>query len=441
MFAYYFALLLYNKQDMVYLLYNGGTNMRAEILAVGTELLLGQIANTNAQYISSKLPEAGVGVYYHSVVGDNPDRLEDCLKLALKRCDIVITTGGLGPTQDDLTKETISRVCGKKLVLHQESLNDIRNYFSSLGRQMTPNNEKQAYMPEGCIILKNTNGTAPGCIIETGGKIVVMLPGPPAEMKPMFLDYVIPYFKNKGAYSIESVILRVFGIGESAMETKIMDLIDAQTNPTIATYAKEGEVSIRVTASVLKGESADSILIPVVNEIKRRTGDNLYSDKDKTLDAVVAELLTKNNITIGTAESCTGGLISEKLTDIPGISQVFMGGAVTYSNEAKVEYLGVKEQTIKAHGAVSRETASEMAEGIRKRLKTDIGISVTGIAGPGGGTAEKPVGLVYIGLSSESGTVTKELRLSGNRKKIRTITALNVFDLIRRHILKLKIDL
>ncbi|ACL75054.1 competence/damage-inducible protein A [Ruminiclostridium cellulolyticum] len=415
--------------------------MRAEILAVGTELLLGQIANTNAQYISSKLPEAGVGVYYHSVVGDNPDRLEDCLKLALKRCDIVITTGGLGPTQDDLTKETISRVCGKKLVLHQESLNDIRNYFSSLGRQMTPNNEKQAYMPEGCIILKNTNGTAPGCIIETGGKIVVMLPGPPAEMKPMFLDYVIPYFKNKGAYSIESVILRVFGIGESAMETKIMDLIDAQTNPTIATYAKEGEVSIRVTASVLKGESADSILIPVVNEIKRRTGDNLYSDKDKTLDAVVAELLTKNNITIGTAESCTGGLISEKLTDIPGISQVFMGGAVTYSNEAKVEYLGVKEQTIKAHGAVSRETASEMAEGIRKRLKTDIGISVTGIAGPGGGTAEKPVGLVYIGLSSESGTVTKELRLSGNRKKIRTITALNVFDLIRRHILKLKIDL
>ena len=415
--------------------------MRAEILAVGTELLMGQIVNTNAQYISSKLPEAGVGVYYHSVVGDNPDRLEECLKLALERCDIVITTGGLGPTQDDLTKETISRVCGKKLVVHEESLNKIKNYFSRLGKQMPQNNEKQAYMPEGCILLKNNNGTAPGCMIEMGEKVVVMLPGPPVEMKPMFMDYVMPYFKNKGDYSLESVILRVFGIGESAMETKIMDLIDGQTNPTIATYAKEGEVTIRVTASVPKGESAETILIPVVNEIKRRTGDNLYSDKDETLDAVAAGLLLKNSITIATAESCTGGLISENLTDIPGISRVFMGGAVTYSNEAKMEYLGVKAQTLEAYGAVSRETAVEMAEGIRNRLKTNIGISVTGIAGPDGGTAQKPVGLVYIGLSSDSGTVTKELRLSGNRKKIRTVTALNVFDLIRRHILKLDMDL
>lgn len=415
--------------------------MKAEILAVGTELLMGQIVNTNAQYISSKLPEAGVGVYYHSVVGDNPDRLEDSLKLALERCDIVITTGGLGPTQDDLTKETISRVCGKNLVIHEESLNKIKNYFSRLGRQMTPNNEKQAYMPEGCIVLKNNNGTAPGCIIEMGEKAVIMLPGPPVEMKPMFLDYVMPYFKNKGAYSLESVILRVFGIGESAMETKIMDLIDGQTNPTIATYAKEGEVTIRVTASVPMGESAEKILTPVVNEIKRRTGENLYSDKDETLDSVAAGLLLENNITIATAESCTGGLISEMLTDVPGISKVFMGGAVTYSNEAKMEYLGVKEQTLKSHGAVSRETAAEMAEGIRKRLKTDIGISVTGIAGPGGGTDEKPVGLVYVGLSGDGGTITKELRLSGNRKKIRTITALNVFDLIRRHVLKLEIDL
>lgn len=415
--------------------------MKAEILAVGTELLMGQIVNTNAQYISSKMPEAGVGVYYHSVVGDNPDRLEDSLKLALERCDIVITTGGLGPTQDDLTKETISRVCGKKLVIHEESLNKIKNYFSRLGRQMTPNNEKQAYMPEGCIVLKNNNGTAPGCIIEMGEKAVIMLPGPPVEMKPMFLDYVMPYFKNKGAYSLESVILRVFGIGESAMETKIMDLIDGQTNPTIATYAKEGEVTIRVTASVPMGQSAEQILMPVVNEIKRRTGENLYSDKDETLDSVAAGLLLENNITIATAESCTGGLISEMLTDVPGISKVFMGGAVTYSNEAKMEYLGVKEQTLKAYGAVSRETAAEMAEGIRKRLKTDIGISVTGIAGPGGGTDEKPVGLVYVGLSGDGGTITKELRLSGNRKKIRTITALNVFDLIRRHVLKLEIDL
>lgn len=415
--------------------------MKAEILAVGTELLMGQIANTNAQYISSKLPDVGVGVYYHSVVGDNPDRLEESLKLALKRCDIVITTGGLGPTQDDLTKETIARVFGKKLVLDNESLVDIENFFSKIGRQMTLNNEKQAYMPEDCIILKNNNGTAPGCIMEDGAKIVVMLPGPPVEMKPMFNDYVMPYFKKKSTFSIESKFLRVFGVGESAMETQILDLIDGQTNPTIATYAKEGEVTLRVSAKVKAGEDANLILKPVIDEIKKRTGDCLYSDTDQTLDAVVANLLLEKNITIATAESCTGGLISETLTNIPGISKVYIGGAVTYSNESKSELLGVKEQTLQKYGAVSRQTAAEMAEGIRSRLKTDIGISVTGIAGPDGGTIEKPVGLVYVGLASEKGTITKELRLVGNRNKIRTITALNVFDMIRRHVLELKIDI
>lgn len=411
--------------------------MKAEILAVGTELLMGQIVNTNAQYISSKLPDAGVGVYYHSVVGDNPERLKESLKLALGRCDIVITTGGLGPTQDDLTKETIADVLGRKLVLHEESLKDIKNYFYKLGRKMSLNNEKQAYMPENSIILKNNNGTAPGCIIEDGEKVVVMLPGPPAEMKPMFDDSVMPYFKRKSTFSIESRFLRVFGIGESAMETAIIDLINGQTNPTIATYAKEGEVTLRVSAKTSAGEDAAVILQPVVNEIKKRAGDCLYSDEDKTLDLVAAELLLQKNITISAAESCTGGLISETLTNIPGISEVFIGGAVTYSNESKMEFLGVKEQTLQAYGAVSRETASEMAEGIRKRMKTDIGISVTGIAGPGGGTESKPVGLVYIGLAAEEGTITKELRLLGNRKKIRTITSLHVFDMIRRHVLNL----
>ncbi len=415
--------------------------MKAEILAVGTELLMGQIANTNAQYISSKLPDVGVGVYYHSVVGDNPDRLEESLKLALKRCDVVITTGGLGPTQDDLTKETIAHVFGKKLVLDDESFVDLKNYFSKIGRQMTLNNEKQAYMPEDCIILKNNNGTAPGCIIEDGDKVVVMLPGPPVEMKPMFNDYVMPYFKKKSTFSIESKFLRVFGIGESAMETLILDLIDGQTNPTIATYAKLGEVTLRVSAKVKAGEDANLILKPVIDEIKKRTGACLYSDTDQTLDAVVANLLLDKNITIATAESCTGGLISETLTNIPGISKVYIGGAVTYSNESKAELLGVKEQTLQKYGAVSRETAAEMAQGIRSRLKTDMGVSVTGIAGPDGGTLEKPVGLVYVGLASEKGTITKELRLTGNRNKIRTITALNVFDMIRRHVMDLQIDI
>lgn len=415
--------------------------MKAEILAVGTELLMGQIANTNAQYISSKLPNVGIGVYYHSVVGDNPDRLQESLKLALERCDVVITTGGLGPTQDDLTKETIAGLFGKKLVLNEESLISIKNYFNRVGRQMTPNNEKQAYMPEGCIILKNNNGTAPGCIIEDGSKVVVMLPGPPSEMKPMFDEFVMPYFQKKSTFLIESKFLRVFGIGESAMETLIIDLIDGQTNPTIATYAKEGEVTLRVSAKVKAGEDAEQILKPVVDEIKKRTGDCLYSDTDQTLDAVVANLLLEKNITIATAESCTGGLVAETLTNFPGISKVFLGGAVTYANEAKQEILGVKAQTLEKYGAVSRETATEMAEGIRKRLNTDIGISITGIAGPDGGTVEKPVGLVYVGLSSEKGTITKELRLSGNRKRIRTVTSLHALDMIRRHIMGLEIDI
>ncbi len=415
--------------------------MKAEILAVGTELLMGQIVNTNAQYISSKLPEAGVGVYYHSVVGDNPNRLRESLELAINRCEVVITTGGLGPTQDDLTKEIISDICGRKLVLHEESLEEIKAFFKKLGREMTHNNEKQAYMPENSIILKNNNGTAPGCILEYGDKIIVMLPGPPSEMKPMFNDYVLPYFMQKSSYSIESRFLRIFGIGESAMETKIIDLIEQQANPTIATYAKEGEVTIRVSARVEAGEDSQALLLPVIEEIRRRAGDCLYSEEDKTLDLVATELLLEKDLTIATAESCTGGLISKMITEIPGISSIFMGGAVTYSNEAKEDYLGVKKETLESFGAVSRETAREMAEGIRNRLKTDIGVSVTGIAGPGGGTPEKPVGLVYIGLASESGTITKELRLLGNRKRIRTITALNVFDMIRRHALKLEIDI
>ncbi|WP_027627991.1 competence/damage-inducible protein A [Ruminiclostridium cellobioparum] len=414
--------------------------MKAEILAVGTELLMGQIVNTNAQYLSSKLPDVGISVYYHSVVGDNPERLRESLELALKRCDVVITTGGLGPTQDDLTKETISEVCGRRLVLHQESLDAIKAFFKKIGREMTHNNEKQAYMPENCTILENNSGTAPGCIIEQGEKVIVMLPGPPSEMKPMFDDSVFPYFRERSSYTIESKFLRVFGIGESAMETKILDLIEGQTNPTIATYAKEGEVTIRVSARVEQGKDAEKLLGPVIEEIRKRTGDSLYSEEDRTLDQVAAELLFRHKLTLATAESCTGGLISQMLTNIPGISSVFMGGAVTYSNDAKEECLGVRRDTLLQYGAVSRQTAEEMAAGVRSRLKTDIGVAVTGIAGPDGGTPEKPVGLVYIGLSSEKGTVTKELRLLGNRKRIRTITALHVFDMIRRHVSGLEID-
>jgi len=415
--------------------------MDAEILAVGTELLMGQITNTNAQYISSRLPSVGVNVYYHSVVGDNAERLRKCLNIALERSDVVIMTGGLGPTKDDLTKETVADVLGSKLVLHEEILDKMKAYFNRTNRKMTDNNIKQAYLPENCIVIDNNNGTAPGCIIEKDDKVVIMLPGPPSEMKPMFEETVIPYFASKSQYKLTSKFLRIFGIGESAMEELIMDLVEQQSNPTIAPYAKEGEVTLRLTARCKIGNNVcdgEEIIKPVEDEIKRRLGDYIYSTDNKNLEEVAAELLLQNNVTIATAESCTGGLISSRLTDIPGISKVFNRGIVSYSNEAKIENLGVKRQTLEKYGAVSRETAREMAEGIRRVAGTDLGLAVTGIAGPGGGTAEKPVGLVYVALADKFGVSVKELRLTGDRGKIRRITCLHAFDMIRRKVLERK---
>jgi len=405
--------------------------MIAEVLAVGTELLMGQIANTNAQYISSRLPDVGIGVYYHSVVGDNPKRLKECLDIALKRSDIVIMTGGLGPTQDDLTKETVAQMLGRKLVLHQESYERIKAYFEKIGREMAESNAKQAYLPENSIIILNDNGTAPGCIIEEGNKVVVMLPGPPSEMKPMFENSVIPYFKKKLDYKLKSCFIKIFGIGESSVEQKLIDLIDGQVNPTLATYAKYGEVTLRITASCPKDEEPDSLIKPVAEKVAERMGDALYSYDGEELYQVAAKKLMENNITVAFAESCTGGLISAKFTEIPGVSKIFNRTVVCYSNQSKMEDLGVKEETLVKFGAVSRETAEEMASGIRKHSGTDIGVSVTGIAGPGGGTDEKPVGLVYIALDDGERIQSKELRLWGSRNRIRNLTSMHVFNMIR----------
>jgi nicotinamide-nucleotide amidase len=300
---------------------------------------------------------------------------------------------------------------------------------------MTENNIKQAYLPENSMIIRNSNGTAPGCIIEEGGKVVVMLPGPPSEMKPMFEETVIPYFEKLSAYKLVSRYVRIFGIGESAVEDRLMDLIDNQTNPTIAPYAKEGEVTLRVTARYDRDGKSEDIIEPVVNEIKNRLGIAVYSAEDRNLEEVAADLLVENKKTISIAESCTGGLISSRLTDIPGISRVFDRAIISYSNESKINNLGVSEATLEKHGAVSAETACEMAEGVRRMSETDIGVSITGIAGPDGGTEEKPVGLVFIALSSEKGTRSKELRLWGSRARIRNVTALYVFDMIRQHLL------
>ena len=411
--------------------------MNAEIIAVGTELLLGQIVNTNAQYISQRLPEVGVNVYYHNVVGDNPERLKKCLSIAMERSDVIIMTGGLGPTKDDLTKETVAGILGKKLVLHDDSYETMKAFFKKFNRRMTDNNIKQAYLPEGCLIVKNKSGTAPGCIIECNAKIIIMLPGPPTEMMPMFEETVLPYFMERSDCMLASKYVRIFGIGESQVESMILDIVENQTNPTIAPYAKQGEVTLRITARCKKDESPENLIDPIIVEIKNRLGDAIYSFDNRELEEVVAGLLISNNMTISIAESCTGGLISKKLTDIPGISKVFEGSVISYSNNLKKGMLGVNKETLENYGAVSNETAIEMAQGIRKITNTDIGLAITGIAGPDGGTPEKPVGLVYIAISYENGVDSKELKLWGERSRIRNVASLYALDLVRRYIIGL----
>ncbi len=412
--------------------------MIAEIIAVGTELLMGQIANTNAQYISKRLAELGINVYFHTVVGDNPVRLEATLKEALKRSDIVITTGGLGPTKDDLTKETIAKTMNRNLVLHADILEQIREFFMKKHRQMVPNNEKQAYLPENSTIIPNPNGTAPGCILEDNGKTVIMLPGPPKEMQPMFDQTVFAFLRQKTGLVLVSRMLKVFGIGESELETRLMDLIDSQDNPTIAPYVSQGEVTVRVTARCTTKEEACTLLDPVVSEIEARMGAMVYAEEGECLEQVVFNLLKQNGLIMATAESCTGGLLAEKIISLPGASEVFQRGYVTYANRAKIEDLGVSEETINTFGAVSRETALEMVQGLQKKTEATVGAAITGIAGPDGGTAEKPVGLVFIAVFVKDKTVCKAFELMGNRERIRNDACMRALDLIRRLILNLE---
>lgn len=408
--------------------------MNAEILAVGTELLMGQIVNTNARYISERLNSIGINVYFHSVVGDNPKRLENSIKLALERSDLVVITGGLGPTKDDITKEKVAEVFGKKMVLHNESLEKIKDFFLKLGRNMTENNVKQAYFPEDSIIIENNKGTAPGCIIESNNKTVVILPGPPREMQPMFDESVMPYLQRNSDYKIVSKYLRIFGIGEAQLEEMIMDMVEKQEDVTIATYAKMGEVTVRLTCKSKLSEEGFNKICPFEEEIIKRLGSYVYSTENESLEIVAARMLLEKNLTIAVAESCTGGLICSKLVSVSGISKVFNRGIISYSNDSKIEDLGVNEDTIKKYGAVSSQTAIEMAEGVKNRAGSDIGVSVTGIAGPDGGTAEKPVGFMYIALSFNGNTVCKKLNLSGDRDRIINMASLHVLDLIRRQI-------
>jgi nicotinamide-nucleotide amidase len=324
---------------------------------------------------------------------------------------------------------------GLPLELHQDSLERIKDFFSRINRKMSKNNEKQAMLPKGSIVLPNDHGTAPGCIIENDDKIIVMLPGPPKEMQPMFQQSVYPFLREKSPYIIHSRVLRIFGIGESSLEEKLSDLFEKQNNPTIAPYAKQGEVTLRITAKCEDIETAEKLIAPVEAEIRNRLGITVYGMEEESLEEVACRLLMEKNVSVATAESCTGGMLGEKITSISGISTCYHMGFITYSNEAKAELLGVSQETLKQYGAVSSQTAVEMADGVRRKANADIGISITGIAGPGGGSEEKPVGLVYIGMSTREKSWFKELHLVGNRERIRNMTTMNAFDMIRKYLL------
>ena len=407
--------------------------MNAEILCIGTEILLGDIVNTNGAFLAQQLAALGIDIYHQSVVGDNADRLKQSLQLALSRADMVITTGGLGPTYDDLTKKTIADDFGVGMVLHEPSMEKIRA-FSARKKIQISSDQRQAMVPEGSIVFFNDYGFAPGLALKKGGKTVIMLPGPPHEMRPMFINKVLPYLKQDSNETIQSKTLFIFGMGESQVEQTLQDLMTTFTNPTIAPYAKQGEVQVRISAKAKDVASADALIEPVIDQINARIGSYIYGIDVGSLQNAVVLALKQKNMKVGVAESCTGGGLARAITDIPGSSAVFECGICTYSNRMKQALLGVKEETLQQFGAVSAKTSVEMAEGIRSASGADIGIGITGIAGPDGGTKEKPVGLVYISVDSAAFRDTQKFMLARGHKderdSIRFFAVQNALSLI-----------
>ena len=411
--------------------------MKAEIICVGTEILMGNIVNTNAAYISRGLAGLGVSCFYQSVVGDNDGRLSEVFDEAAKRADIVILSGGLGPTEDDLTKETVAKAMGRKLVEDEKAWKQIKKFFEKRDIKYTDNNRKQALVPEGAKVLYNKNGTAPGIIAEGENVTAILLPGPPGELIPMWDDQVVPYIREKSDTVFVSEMVKLCGVGESLVETELKDLIDAQTNPTIATYAKVGEVDIRVTASASDEKAAGKLVKPMVKEIKKRFGSYIFTtDENVTLEAAVLQLLDENKLTLATAESLTGGMLTSRLINVPGASEVIKTGFITYSNKSKRKYLGVKRSTLEKHGAVSEQCAKEMVKGCAAATKADAAISLTGIAGPDGGSEEKPVGLTYIGVSVLGSIKVKKFVFSGEREKIRESATATALTMLRHSLLE-----
>ena len=405
-----------------------------ELISVGTEILLGDILNTDAQYLSIELAKLGISVIHQSTVGDNRERLLAQLDEAAKRSDIIILSGGLGPTPDDLTKEVCCEFFGKEMFLHEPTVEKIKEYFSSKGIEMAQNNLKQAMLPKDCVIFPNDNGTAPGMAIEKDGVHILVLPGPPRELKPMFQNCAVPYLMQFSDRIIVSHNIRTFGIGESSMAERVNDLFDAQ-NPTVAPYAKDGEALLRVTAMAMTKEDAESLCEPVIEEIKKRLDAYVYGVDYNCIEEAVVGMLKEHHLKVATAESCTGGLIAKRITDVPGASEVFECGIISYANGIKHKVLGVSEDDLNKYGAVSEPVAKQMAQGALKVSGADIAVSVTGIAGPDSDSTDKPVGLVYIGLADKENVWVREIRTSRrDRSYNRYVSASNALNMIRLYI-------
>lgn len=409
----------------------------AELIAVGTEILLGNIVNADAQMLSENLAVLGIDVLYHTVVGDNPARLREALEIARKRVDIVITTGGLGPTYDDLTKQTICTVFGRKNIFHEEIAEALRAHFAAQGRTMTENHLQQAYLPENCTVFHNLNGTAPGCGFCEGGVHVLMLPGPPRECKGMWESGAQPYLCALSKDTIVSHTLKIYGKGEAEIESMLHNTIAEMKNPSVAPYAKTDECMLRVTAKAETAEKAEAMTQSAIATVMNVVGEWVYGKDVNSLEQVCFRLLKEKCLTLSAAESCTGGLIAERMTNLAGASGVFMGGVVSYTNAVKANALGVPQSVLDEYGAVSEPVARAMAEGVRMVTGSDLGVSVTGLAGPDGDDRGNPVGLVYIGLASKDGTMVKKCEFGKRpRARIRGHAANTAFDMVRRYLEK-----
>jgi nicotinamide-nucleotide amidase len=412
--------------------------MKCELIFVGTELLLGQIVNTNASYLGENLANLGVNLHYHSVVGDNLERIKETIQNALSRSDLVVITGGLGPTFDDITREGIAEAIGRTLVYDPDVMAQIEGHFKRVKHNMLPMHKRQAYIiSEGCQVVPNLIGSAPGLIINVNGKWIIAMPGVPREMKKMCEDVIFPWVAEKaGKGIIKSRVLKVAGMGESTVANELNDIVESLSNPTIAYLCQPGEVTVRITAKASGLEEALKMIDEVAERVRDILGDNVFGEDNQTMEQVVGQMLLAKHKTLALAESCTGGLVSDRITDISGSSDYYLGGVISYSNQLKNELLGVSSDDLRQYGAVSAPVAEQMAQGVKKLVKSDFGVGITGIAGPTGATDGKPVGLVYIAVASQNGVNSKEFRFVGDRTGIKRWASQSALDMLRRELLK-----